>query len=147
MENNPPIAPLAETLLREAAFILANNGLEGDVTAAKLSQDIHAFLNRGRAVRPVGAVVITSLGGNCPVQAEGTVDGEPFYFRARGSRWSLSVGGDPVASPSFRHEEPYGTTFEAGWISEEEAAGFLWKGIALYRERSAEPSPEIVPAS
>ena len=44
----------------------------------------------------------------CPVQCAGTVNGQPFYFRARGERWTLGVGGDeetwmvstPVASPS-----------------------------------------------
>ena len=39
------------------------------------------------------------IGGNCPVQAEGRIDGLPLYFRARSSHWSLGIGGDPVASP------------------------------------------------
>jgi len=30
--------------------------------------------------------------GSFPVQAEGYVDGRPFYFRARGGMWSLEVG-------------------------------------------------------
>lgn len=38
-------------------------------------------------------IIIDSFGGNCPVQAEGTIDGKPFYFRARGSSWSMSIGG------------------------------------------------------
>ena len=42
-------------------------------------------------------IIIDSFGGNCPVQAEGTIDGKPFYFRARGSSWSMSIGGDDVA--------------------------------------------------
>jgi hypothetical protein len=29
--------------------------------------------------------------GACPVQAEGFVDGFPFYFRSRGETWSLSI--------------------------------------------------------
>jgi hypothetical protein len=29
--------------------------------------------------------------GACPVQAEGFIDGFPFYFRSRGETWSLSI--------------------------------------------------------
>lgn len=35
---------------------------------------------------------IDSLGGNCPVQADGFIDGEPFYFRSRGQHWSIEIG-------------------------------------------------------
>jgi hypothetical protein len=35
-----------------------------------------------------------------PVQAEGTIAGKPFYFRARGTEWAFTVsmrpGGDPA---------------------------------------------------
>lgn len=41
-------------------------------------------------------IVVKYIGGACPVQAEGTVDGIPFYFRARGNGWSLSIGVDPI---------------------------------------------------
>jgi hypothetical protein len=41
-------------------------------------------------------IVIDSIGGYCPAQAEGTVNGIPFYFRARGGTWTLSIGEDPV---------------------------------------------------
>ena len=37
-------------------------------------------------------IVVESFGGAAPVQATGTIDGVPFYFRARGRHWSLSVG-------------------------------------------------------
>ena len=37
--------------------------------------------------------------GACPVQAEGTVDGLPFYFRARGGEWTLSVAATPAGEP------------------------------------------------
>jgi hypothetical protein len=44
-------------------------------------------------------LIITSIGGYCPCQADGTMDGFPFYFRARWDGWTLSVaapGEDPV---------------------------------------------------
>ena len=44
-------------------------------------------------------LTITSIGGYCPCQADGIMDGFPFYFRARWDGWTLSVaapGSDPV---------------------------------------------------
>jgi hypothetical protein len=79
-------------------------------------------------------LVIDYLGGNCPVQAEGTILGEPFYFRARGSRWSLGIGGDPVGKPEWEHEEQYGEWPDAGWMNEDEARAFIDKAVGLYRE-------------
>lgn len=88
-------------------------------------------------------IKIDMLGGNCPVQAEGTVNGVPFYFRARGERWTFSAGEDPVAiccgdAPGFHYEEPYGANkYDAGWMSESEAEDFLraaaWKYQAFAR--------------
>lgn len=50
-----------------------------------------------------GDIEIAWLGGTVPVEGKGTLAGVPFYFRARGSVWSLSVGGeDPVRSPDWR---------------------------------------------
>ena len=87
---------------------------------------------------------IDMIGGNCPVQAEGLIDGAPFYFRARGARWSLSVGGaDVVGSPDWYHEEPYGDgPFDAGWMEETEARAFIEKGADLYRASLAGPAPD-----
>lgn len=88
-------------------------------------------------------LVIDIIGGNCPVQAEGTIDGQEFYFRARGMRWSLSVGGrDVVGAPDWYYEEPYGDReFAAGWMTEEEARAFLDKAIGLWRARDLGPKP------
>ena len=36
-------------------------------------------------------LVIANLGGYCPVQGDGWVGGKPFYFRARGDRWSFAI--------------------------------------------------------
>lgn len=80
------------------------------------------------------SLVIDWIGGNCPVQAEGKIDGKLFYFRARGDSWALEIGGsgsDIVAE--WRHEEHYGTWPEAGWMTEDEARAFINKAVDLYR--------------
>lgn len=85
-------------------------------------------------------LVIDWLGGNCPVQAEGTIDGQKFYFRARGSKWSFSVGGELIWSPDWRYEEPYGDgPYAAGWMSEEAARAFIDKAVGIYRARDVGP--------
>jgi hypothetical protein len=83
-------------------------------------------------------IEIDWLGGNCPVQAEGRIDGEEFYFRARGARWSLRIGGpDVVCAPKWLYEEDYGDgPFDAGWMSEGEARDFIEKGAKLYAEQA-----------
>ena len=77
---------------------------------------------------------IDFLGGNCPVQAEGTIDGRPFYFRSRGEHWSMSIGGDDVVyDPEWHYEEEYGPWPDAGWISDDQAMAFIEKAAGLYR--------------
>lgn len=81
-------------------------------------------------------VIIDRLGGNCPVQADGTIDGVPFYFRARGSHWSMGIGPQPIDAPEWYHRElwcddPYG----AGWMSEEEAERMIRICAKWYSER------------
>lgn len=75
----------------------------------------------------MATILVETIGGNCPVQAEGTVNGNPFYFRARGQAWSLCIGGeDVVAQPEWFWRQSYGTEpFEAGWMTEDEARGFI----------------------
>lgn len=69
---------------------------------------------------------IQTLGGHCPVQAEGTINGKPFYFRSRGDSWSMSIGGsDIIINPEWYYEEDYGTWPEAGYITDEEAKTFI----------------------
>ena len=65
---------------------------------------------------------IEHIGGYCPVQAEGTVNGSPFYFRARGKRWSMNIGDDPVGIALGKK----------GWHREEtyEGAGYMPLDIA-----------------
>lgn len=39
------------------------------------------------------------IGGACPVQGYGEVDGLPWYFRARGECWSFQVAAAPEGDP------------------------------------------------
>jgi hypothetical protein len=79
------------------------------------------------------------LGGCCPVQAYGTIDGIPFFFRSRGDKWSFGVGPEPVGDPEWKHIEPYGVWPDAGYIMTDEAEAFINKAVAIYRERKATP--------
>jgi len=80
-------------------------------------------------------VIIQMLGGNCPVQAEGTINGQPFYFRARGDSWRMNIG-------DWSYEEDYGTgPFDAGWMTEDEARAFIKQSadkFAMHRDQSTE---------
>jgi hypothetical protein len=81
-----------------------------------------------------GDLIVDYIGGNCPVQAEGVIDGKPFYFRARGEHWSMGVGGEPVCSPEWEHVEEWGDgQYAAGWMPEEVAHQMIAKAVAMYR--------------
>lgn len=96
--------------------------------------DNHSRPHFDRASPAAGPMVqIDQIGGNCPVQAEGTIDGEPFYFRARGNRWSIGIGGDTVSAPSWFYQEPYGKEpFLAGWMSPGQARAFIAEAALKY---------------
>lgn len=97
-----------------------------------------------QATEPV--IDIDSIGGNCPVQAEGTINGWPFYFRARGEHWSLSVaepGFEACGEEVWDYEEEYGDgPYAAGWMEVDEAHGFIAKAAALFVAWRAE-HPEV----
>ena len=98
------------------------------------------------------AVEIDMLGGNCPVQAQGKIDGEPFYFRARGEHWSICIGSDVeddrntsfhgrdvIGNPRWYFEEEWGAgPYDAGWMEMEEARQMIEAAAARYR--AGEPS-------
>lgn len=87
--------------------------------------------------------------GNCPVQAEGFINGLPFYFRSRGGTWSLSiaksVGKDPLEyEDCFFYQEDYkGKSFKidqeindkyivsAGWAEYEECKEFIERAATI----------------
>lgn len=70
----------------------------------------------------VSGLRIEYLAGNCPVQAEGTVAGAPFFFKARGERWRLAIGEDPEAVSRGDKEGWYR---EAAWGDKPLAAGWM----------------------
>ena len=82
---------------------------------------------------------VQSIGGNCPVQAEGTIDGKLFYFRARWNDWSVSVyptDGD-LLNPDWFYERPYdGADAAAGWMSENEALSFIGEALSYYAKEA-----------
>lgn len=53
-------------------------------------------------------IEFSSAGGACPVQAQGTYQGMPFYFRYRWGEASLGWGGDPISDPQYEDVLPYG---------------------------------------
>jgi len=79
-------------------------------------------------------LVIDTSGGNCPLEIEGTIDGQPFYFRSRGKRWTIGIGGnDVVMAPDWHIEAPFGTWPDAGWMSEEQGLRIVEAACALWR--------------
>lgn len=86
-------------------------------------------------------VLIDSLGGNCPVQAEGIIGPAPFYFRARGEHWSIEIGGGfvledadkGIPAEGFYMEEKWGDgPFSAGWMSEKEATLLIYRAARVF---------------
>lgn len=89
------------------------------------------------------------LSGTCPVQAEGTIDGLPFYFRARHDAWTFSVAstvdGDPVEvwnepEEGYHYREAYGELggFDAGYMAHELARTFVEQAAERFmQERKA----------
>lgn len=75
-------------------------------------------------------IVFDTLGGQCPKQAEGTINGHKFYFRARGMGWTLEL-------PDHKNREVvsvsalYGRWPSAGWITDEEARQFIESSAPL----------------
>lgn len=79
--------------------------------------------------------------GLCPVQAFGTVDGFPFYFRARHAHMSLAIAkskdGDPVdwvASWVYRVE--YGDNpHSAGYAPKDHCKAFIEEAASLWKNQ------------
>lgn len=81
-------------------------------------------------------LIIETIGGNCPVQAEGVLDGFMFYFRARGTTWSFEVydgGENPWCTIQKYSDEP----FAAGWMTEEEATACIHRAAKWYRDEKS----------
>ena len=80
-----------------------------------------------------------------PVQAEGTILGKPFYFRARYKHWSFAVSDTPSVAPvdiqtteqgsahGFFAEEQYGEgPFAASYMPLEEAERIIGRCAEVY---------------
>jgi len=72
-------------------------------------------------------IKIETIGGNCPVQAHGTIFGTAFYFRARGQSYSLAIGEDPVEIPKYKK----GWYVNKSWGEHEFDAGYMPVNLAL----------------
>jgi hypothetical protein len=99
------------------------------------------------------ALKIDWLSGTCPVQAEGTIDGLPFYFRARHDSWTFTVAatadGNPVEvwndpTKGYHYKENYGEPggFDAGYMPHEEARQFIEQAADLYLREKQHPLPK-----
>ena len=99
--------------------------------------------------------IIEPPSGRCPVQASGTIDGEPWYFRARGCGWSVSFGPWDKEIPWYVHNAVlyvhgrYGERAQAGYMPTEHAeaclklAFDLWiKGVRGAVEVTDGPQPD-----
>jgi hypothetical protein len=77
-------------------------------------------------------LVITNLGGMCPVQGEGTIDGFPFYFRARGQRYTFSVASTPDGDPleAWGGSDEVGYHVQHSWGDGPFAAGYMELDVA-----------------
>ena len=78
-------------------------------------------------------VAIAFIAGSVPVEGKGKIGGRPFYFRACGAAWSLSIGGtDPARDPEWRHWEEWGTWPDAGYMEVAEAEALIRRTAAGY---------------
>jgi hypothetical protein len=79
--------------------------------------------------------------GACPLQIEGTIDGEPYYFRARGEHWSMGIGGDTVVEPLWSMSGPWGDgPFAAGYMPEHIGQAIVEKCCELWRVAGGQPA-------
>lgn len=75
------------------------------------------------------------LGGMCPVQGGGEIDGAEFYFRARWRHWSFTVG--PDDAPLFDVEEEWGDgPYDAGYMDLDEAERLIQRCADEYLGRA-----------
>lgn len=76
------------------------------------------------------------VGGNCPVQGEGTIGDHRWFFRARGDKWTFEVEYEHNGQPQvWSYTERYGNWPDAGWMTEIEARSFINKAGAIYAKR------------
>jgi len=91
-------------------------------------------------------ITIKMIGGNCPVQAEGSFDDQTFYFRARYSYWQFHVGpeDDWFTGREWLLEGEFGTDYEAGWMCRHEALDIIVDSVAAYRAMVALATSDVL---
>jgi hypothetical protein len=89
-------------------------------------------------------VHIEMITGFCPVQAEGTICGVPFYFRGRGRRWRMEIGADGAVE--WECSCTWGTSkYAAGWMPEDEARRLIeWCAAEYARSRQISPVAPVL---
>lgn len=93
----------------------------------------------------MSALAINFIAGYCPVQSEGWVAGRPYYFRARGEKWTFGVGDDPVMAPEFKRSGDWGDgPFAAGWMEHDEARQIIERCANEYMIEHPERGQSLV---
>jgi hypothetical protein len=71
-----------------------------------------------------------------PVQAEGTLDDHPFYFRARGDHWTFSLAEEPGLDPIYI-DSPESAAGRGYFLTEQygEAGSFAASYLELAKAR------------
>lgn len=99
--------------------------------------------------RPISSTQLNLVGkvyGSAPVQGEGTINGYPFYFRARHDEWTFSISENAEVDPvdiqlietgkkhGFFKKEPYGDEGGelAGYLEFSEAEQFIFACCRAY---------------
>jgi hypothetical protein len=78
-------------------------------------------------------IVIDMISGSCPIQGEGRIAGLPFYFRARGQRWSFSIRDLGEANYVWYRERAWGDLpYAAGWMEDNVALALIEQCGAAY---------------
>lgn len=86
-------------------------------------------------------ILVETLGGNCPVQAEGTINDHPFYFRGRHEQVSLSIAGpsgDVFGSDAWVHTDQ---NDDAGWLEDKIALDIIKAFAHIWLKTAETPSP------
>lgn len=80
------------------------------------------------------------FGGNVPVQGFGTLDGYEFYFRARGTSWTLYVAksSESIYSGWSISRTVPGNAYSAGWMSLNRVRRYMRFAAEQFRKRSSD---------
>lgn len=84
---------------------------------------------------------VECFGGNCPIQAEGSLGNLCWYFRSRGDRMQLRIAesdADLFTARAWWHAEPYGVYPDAGWAPISECKEFMLRAFQKYAKDSKE---------